>query len=101
MAITQTDTSDSTSRTLDLGALVPALPRGTECVVRPIGANPSDVLEIERRGDTWVVEGGQLAAEVTAVYGDGETLTLPERVPGWIVAVLREEFGIDEVSIRY
>ncbi|SDL10381.1 hypothetical protein [Natronorubrum texcoconense] len=94
MSVTELNTqSDSVEISLaDVGADVP--PSVTcEVTLRAVGIG-HQVLEIHRRGETFILEGAPFA-ELTGVAGRDE---LPERVPDWIEPVV-ELFGVGEVEL--
>lgn len=103
MAITQTNTfgHDATESTqIDLSAFSDEVPAGTTADLAVAGDRSSYELEFARREDRWTIEGAGATAELTGVYSTGEGVReKPERVPGWIRAVL-EQFDIREVSVR-
>ncbi|WP_247005139.1 hypothetical protein [Halosolutus gelatinilyticus] len=104
MAVTNADTTDAiagalgATTTIDLAALGLDVPSGTTVDLTCHGERSSFVIELERRGDSWTVEGARNAAEVTALRAPGKTIADVERVPSWIERVLAE-FEIKEVQL--
>lgn len=90
MAVTNSDTHDQTV-TIALADVGAAVPAETTCDVRIVPTG----LEIDRRGETFIVERDGDRHALTGVVGRSE---LPTRVPDWIPAVA-EWFGIDEVAL--
>ena len=95
MAVRQHQPSDPNMIDLktDLGLDLPP----TDVTVERTGTRGAWVLEITRT-HKWTVEGAGSTGEVTAVYGDGRSVPLPERVPVWLLRVCKH-FGVDELAI--
>lgn len=82
-----------------LGKLVSGLPVSATCDLSVNDVGGSLVVDLERAGHRWTLEGSVLALELTAVDGPGEP-ALPERVPNWIVRALEATIGVNEVSVQ-
>ena len=82
----------------DFGIDVPR--GGSDVTVTVRGDAGGFVIDVERT-HRWTVEGTRLGAELTAVYDEGRSLSLPERVPAWLTRVLDNLEGvtIDEVTV--
>ena len=95
MAVRQRQPSDP--KTIDLKADLGLDLPPTSVTVERTGTRGAWVLEVKRT-HKWTVEGAGSVGEVTAVYGDGRSVPLPERVPVWLLRVC-QQFGVDELAI--
>ncbi|ELY68857.1 hypothetical protein [Natrinema versiforme] len=87
MAITTDDTT-----TIELATIGADVPDGTTIDVRPTRGG----LEVDRRDETFIIEGEGSRCVLTGVIGRDE---MPDRVPDWLEAALRDEYGIKEVVL--
>ena len=89
-ATTKDDTDEEDEETIDLrddlGLDVP--PGASSVQIHRNGRPTSFELVIERR-NKWVIEGANHWGEITGVYADGHSVSLPRRVPNWLEQVCR------------
>lgn len=98
VSVTETETESVTIPLADLETGLD-LPATATCEVRVVTTGPASmVVEIERRGLTYIVEQSGASAELTGVYGADEDVGRPESVPDWLASVC-EVLGIDEVTL--
>jgi len=96
MAVAKHSVASPLAREIDLSKYC-NVPRGTTVQVDVKGDRSRFELVCTRR-NRWVLEGALDSAELTAVYGDGDQIEKPTRVPQWLAIVARE-FGVHEVEL--
>ena len=98
MAVTTDDTRRLRGeREVDLADFSDAFPQGTLVTLSVRGTRGCYIVEVERNGERFIIEGAGATGELTGVLGERESgLT---RVPDWLAAVCYRETPLNEVSL--